>query len=399
MGGLDNYINDLIATSRERNAEKIFEEIVIPFLETKEQGNGGNSKTVALPKRSNGPIMYANDNSSGTSSMSNGSECVGSYQVSGYTRSDGTEVSGYTRTCGAAHLGHSKDKNGEKESKNNEDSFSNGYVLEGHVETSDIEEEAKDFAREHSKIYRNYDRLMPSEKAQKALTKIPKGDILFPLKDYYKISLELADYPEKVVSNERNSIYKAGNLPKSVDKRVVLDKISNVLKLDLNKPKDLEKAKDTVVVIPTENSKLVKVLKRSDKLKNLLKDEYKNIVNGKYEGKYFQEGVVFEKPNYGNLNTLNDNATLFGVLHNVDVHDMKQNSDGSITLVISDFYDFEHWFPKENDDVVDKRIKELNNNADRQQRADKLQPYMIYIPLHFSYEELKDILFDKENPR
>ena len=26
---LDNYINDLIATSRERNAKKIFEEIVI----------------------------------------------------------------------------------------------------------------------------------------------------------------------------------------------------------------------------------------------------------------------------------------------------------------------------------------------------------------------------------
>ena len=129
MGVLDNYINDLITTSRERNAKKIFEEIVIPFLETKEQGNGCNSKTVALPKRSNGPIMYANDNSSGTSSMSNGSECVGSYQVSGYTRSDGTEVSGYTRTCGAAHLGHSKDKNGEKESENNEDSFSNGYVL------------------------------------------------------------------------------------------------------------------------------------------------------------------------------------------------------------------------------------------------------------------------------
>ena len=72
---------------------------------------------------------------------------------------------------------------------------------------------------------------------------------------------------------------------------------------------------------------------------------------------------------------------------------------GSISLVISDFYDFEHWFPKENDDVVDKRIKELNNNADRQQRDGKLQPYMIYIPLHFSYEELKDILFDKENPR
>ena len=33
--------------------------------------------------------------------------CVGSYQVSGYTRSDGTEVKGYTRTCGAKHAGMS----------------------------------------------------------------------------------------------------------------------------------------------------------------------------------------------------------------------------------------------------------------------------------------------------
>ncbi|MCM1003008.1 MAG: lipase family protein [Candidatus Gastranaerophilales bacterium] len=31
------------------------------------------------------------------------SQCAGSYTVSGYTRSDGTEVGGYTRTCGAKH--------------------------------------------------------------------------------------------------------------------------------------------------------------------------------------------------------------------------------------------------------------------------------------------------------
>ena len=35
--------------------------------------------------------------------MSKNNGCVGSYSVSGYTRSDGTEVSGYTRTCSAAH--------------------------------------------------------------------------------------------------------------------------------------------------------------------------------------------------------------------------------------------------------------------------------------------------------
>ena len=32
-----------------------------------------------------------------------GSQCVGSYTVSGYTRSDGTKVGDYIRTCGAKH--------------------------------------------------------------------------------------------------------------------------------------------------------------------------------------------------------------------------------------------------------------------------------------------------------
>ena len=36
--------------------------------------------------------------------------CVGSYSVSGYTRSDGTEVKGYTRTCGAKHAGMSEEE-------------------------------------------------------------------------------------------------------------------------------------------------------------------------------------------------------------------------------------------------------------------------------------------------
>lgn len=36
------------------------------------------------------------------------SGCAGSYEVSGYTRDDGTKVSGYTRTCGAKHAGQRK---------------------------------------------------------------------------------------------------------------------------------------------------------------------------------------------------------------------------------------------------------------------------------------------------
>ena len=39
--------------------------------------------------------------------MTKDNGCIGSYSVSGYTRSDGTQVSSYTRTCGAAHNSNS----------------------------------------------------------------------------------------------------------------------------------------------------------------------------------------------------------------------------------------------------------------------------------------------------
>ena len=35
--------------------------------------------------------------------QSSNSQCVGSYSVSGYTRSDGTKVRDYTRTRGVKH--------------------------------------------------------------------------------------------------------------------------------------------------------------------------------------------------------------------------------------------------------------------------------------------------------
>ena len=44
-----------------------------------------------------------NKKHSGTEKDIPGSQCVGSYTASGYTRSDGTKVGDYIRTCGAKH--------------------------------------------------------------------------------------------------------------------------------------------------------------------------------------------------------------------------------------------------------------------------------------------------------
>ncbi len=72
---------------------------------------------------------------------------------------------------------------------------------------------------------------------------------------------------------------------------------------------------------------------------------------------------------------------------------MKKEDDGSISFVISDLFDFDYWYENENDDQINKAIKYVNNNAYRQQKASKLEPYILYVPVKFTPEEVREILY------
>ena len=180
----------------------------------------------------------------------------------------------------------------------------------------------------------------------------------------------------------------------SINQKVVFDKIAQGLKIDANNPNNKEVFKNTTVVVPEPDSKLIQVIKRSDKIKNLIKSEYENIVNGKYKNQYFANGLAFEAPGSEKIfsKQWRDKMTLFGVLHNVDIFDIKQTNNHSIEFVISDFYDFEYLTSKKEDNTVVKFVKYSNNSANNQQITQKLFPYMLYIPVKFTYKELKDIL-------
>ena len=149
-----------------------------------------------------------------------------------------------------------------------------------------------------------------------------------------------------------------------------------------------------LTVVPEPNSKLIEVIKRSEKIKSLIKDEYENIVNGKYKNKYLENGLAFEIPNSESDSWL-DEMNLFGVLHNMDIFDIKRTNNRSIEFVISDFYDFEYWSIQKDDDFKNMVIKKINNNANSQQSKGRLKPYVLYIPIEIKYEELKDILSKK----
>ncbi len=66
----------------------------------------------------------------------------------------------------------------------------------------------------------------------------------------------------------------------------------------------------------------------------------------------------------------------FTAIHKADIVDAKMNDDGTVTMKVVDYYDFEKW--KEND-IFDK----LNNNAYEQQKLGKLKPYAIYFELTY----------------
>lgn len=386
MTSLESYINDIISERQNKRLKEIVETIMSQDLN---QDNGFRYDSVPIDKNK-GSVTYAmNNNQSGN----NG--CVGSYPVEGYTRKDGTKVDGYVRTCGAAHKGDSTDSSTKDSTNNNsEDNYSNNYS-DGYSENDSIVLEGQ--VEENRYLDDNISKTLGVDvDIQKVLTQTDVFNKNLPLKDYYKIALDLAEHPEKVVSNERNKVFKVKNLPNTINKKVVLDKISRGLNLDLNNPEDMKKAEEVTVVVPTENSKLVKVIKRSDKIKDLIKNEYQDIINDKLKDKYLDGGLEFDKTQL-NIRTLLDKLTLFGVIHNADIYDIRQNED-SISLVISDFYDFDYLKIYKNDDPLTKEIKRRNNRAYEQQKAGKLKPYVLYIPIELTFEELKELI-QEQNKR
>ena len=309
-------------------------------------------------------------------------ECAGTYSVSGYTRADGTEVSAYTRSCGAAHNGNSNSKSEHIEEPDYY-AENEGYdIWEGRVEKNEeVEKESQEKSNTENKGY--YSHLDEYSNLLRKATQVEYGNVVLPLKDYYKISLDLASNPNKVLSNERYQIYKVDNLPSNYNKQIVYQKIAKGMNVDLSNSGRQTLFKDVRVVVPTENSKLVELIKNSDEIQEILKKEKDNILEGKYKNKYLPNGVVFEMPN---------GKDILGVIHNADIYDISKTNDRHIQFVITDFYDYDNWEFSEKDSIKKRYIKILNNSAYIQQKTGKLVPYVLYIPIKITQKEFENIL-------
>ena len=335
---------------------------------------------------------FSNGGNSVSSGGSGGSECVGSYPVSGYTRSDGTEVSSYIRTCGAAHAGQS-DSNSSNNANNENDwdyvntedldeyldkELLNDYykyrtpVLEGKVEQNRyIHPDAT------PEIYNN-DKLTVEEILQKTLAQSSIENNNFYSKDYYKIALDLSDNRENIKNDEKITFYKAYNLPKYIDKNIVYKKIAKSSNLNMNNPADMKKIKNTMIVVPKANSPLVREIKVAKITKNMVLEHINDLLN--------------KNVSINTTATYNETKNLFATINKAEINNLHRNNDGSIEFVLVDYYDFEHLDMNRTDEPLAKVFKRINNNALKQQNANVLEPYLLYIPIKLSKEELDKIL-------
>ena len=101
------------------------------------------------------------------------------------------------------------------------------------------------------------------EKLQKFVTKNLGFPNYIPMQDYYKISLDLVDQPEKLKNNSRNHFYKLTNLPSNINKNDIYEKVASSLKLDTSRLENKKIIENTTVVIPQPDSPLVQMVKQS----------------------------------------------------------------------------------------------------------------------------------------
>ena len=105
-------------------------------------------------------------------------------------------------------------------------------------------------------------------------------------------------------------------------------------------------------------------------------DLFTNIIYNKGKFPFTKEGDLYNSIKKANLNR------------------SKINKDGSFDTRMDDGYDFEYM--NENDaikeDYDDSFGREINNRAYEQQQKGKLENYLLSAPMHYSKEELEEIL-------
>ncbi len=336
--------------------------------------------------------------------MTNRTNCVGSYAVSGYTRSDGTEVSGYVRSCGAKHDGDSEK---HKESKKHTDKHSSSL-------DEDMEEYKKHvFGEVVNVTEQNFENLQPIE-AYIVVKKLSCDITISNLKNFFKESLDnlkqkamkgIEQFVNEALLYEKQkpgikskidlcSCQKYYKLALDFENKKYMYMDNSYLKFDelpqnmkdvLKKTCDMEISNNTDVVRPHTDSELYHEIVKSDDFVNTIRDNITKIKNGELKDKKLS--IAF---NSFDLRHTIGHATLYNLHYKDDV----------LFGTLFDGYDFEEKLLNLSKDCNSLSWgksaslvlgKFLNNNAYRQQEEGMLNNYILYMPIILFEEDLRKL--------
>ena len=257
---------------------------------------------------------------------------------------------------------------------------------------NDIENKIDELKSKVKNTADKYEGLDPVTAAQKAASKVSPTVYA----DYYGLSSRFNDkdeIPDRILNE--NDIYNLGDIK---DKQLYDKYAAAIAKnkgLDINNPEVIEQIKNTKIVTPNEESRLYKSIKNTETLDKWISENYEKIKKG--DGSY-QQSIEF--PFEGAIKS-KDIRNTSGTIHRADMKNARINEDGSMTVDMQDWYNFEKWKYRTHNDNENLRdwyekasyngVAKVNNHAYEQQEAGQLEPYLINVPLHISKEELEEL--------
>ena len=275
--------------------------------------------------------------------MSDKKNCAGTYKVSGYTKSDGTKVSSYMRTCGAKHEGDNNSS--EKHSRSGSAGMTGGAAGVEHLQNwSDL----------YMQIINDENYVRSPEYIQEILELKNSSNAIYH--NYYKLSLEYNHYKN---INKENSYIKFKDLTD--------ENIKSFIKQEYKK-NNINIQDTTNVVIPQQDSKLVKTVYSSPEFKNSIMIHLGGIKSGKYISNFFP--IEFNQTTDAHL-----------IIGKAKLYNMRV-VDGYICGTLIDYYDFEsRWYINAKSIIKSLYYTLANEMAYRQQEAHKLTNYLIAFPI------------------
>ena len=275
----------------------------------------------------------------------------------------------------------------------------NPLLLEGNISKGNFEEGLKDFLHKYVKPYRDYEGLNSIEKAQKFASKhVP----WWTPGEYYGISEYLADngkMPDKYKKN--NEHYKLGDIADNRTREIITKKVINARQDCPVGPYINDPLDNVDVIVPKPDSELVQKVKRSEEIKKFIEDNRALLE----AGEVVSGSIDFEKPQFDMKNNedlksfayrKNEETGRFAAIHYADIVDARMNKDGTVTMKLVDYYDFNHLDEKKYNlfkimqeiekngisktakNILNNSFNVINNRAYEQQKLGKLKPYAIY---------------------